>query len=48
MSKALTERSFSTVEFVDLITFPEKLTGKEITSELRRRIAETTHWPLVN
>ncbi|HJN72154.1 MAG TPA: lysophospholipid acyltransferase family protein [Phycisphaerales bacterium] len=48
MSKALIERSASTVAFVELRSFPENQTGKEITTELRNRIAEITGWPLVN
>ena len=48
MTKAVKERSFSTVQFVELTSFPEKSTGKEITAKLRARIAEITQWPLVN
>jgi 1-acyl-sn-glycerol-3-phosphate acyltransferase len=48
MGKALRERSNSKVTFIDLITFPEHMTGAEITSQLRARIAETTQWPLVH
>jgi 1-acyl-sn-glycerol-3-phosphate acyltransferase len=48
MQKAMMERSSSTIQFVELISFPEKATGQEITSELRSRIAEITHWPLVD
>jgi 1-acyl-sn-glycerol-3-phosphate acyltransferase len=47
MTKALIERSFSTVNFIELVTFPENTPGKEITSKLRSRIAKTTQWPLV-
>jgi 1-acyl-sn-glycerol-3-phosphate acyltransferase len=48
MAKALVERSNSRVHFIEINSFPEKSTGKEITHELRSRIAEITHWPLVN
>ena len=48
MAKALIERSHSTVKFVELRSYPENATGKEITNELRSRIAEITRWPLVN
>jgi 1-acyl-sn-glycerol-3-phosphate acyltransferase len=48
MAKAIRERSHSTVQFIELRSFPEKTTGKEITNELRRRIAEITGWPLVD
>jgi len=48
MAKALIERSRSTLQFVELITFPENTTGEEITNKLRGRIAEITRWPLVN
>ena len=48
MQKAMTQRSSSSIQFVELISFPEKTTGQEITDELRRRISEITHWPLVD
>ncbi len=48
MAKAMVKRSHSTLKFVELCSFKENTTGKEITSELRHRIAEITGWPLVN
>jgi len=48
MRKALFMRSSSTVQFVELISFPEKSTGDEITQELRHRISEIMDWPLVD
>jgi hypothetical protein len=48
MADAIRERSHSTLQFVELRSFPEKTTGREITNELRHRIAEITRWPLVN
>ena len=45
---AMFERSHSIVRFIDFVSFPDSMSGDEITSVLRQRFAEETGWPLVD
>ncbi|MBC8200518.1 MAG: 1-acyl-sn-glycerol-3-phosphate acyltransferase [Planctomycetes bacterium] len=47
MERALFERSYSRVRFIELIRFPKEATKNEITKDLRDRLAQATGWPLV-
>lgn len=47
IEEAMFERSNSVVRFIDFISFPESMSGDEITFALRERFAEETGWPLV-